>query len=566
MYMPRKNSSLLPMLALCLLVLAGFLLRSYKLGEAPSGALIDEAHFGYIAHSLLQTGKDEHGVSWPLVFKGFGDQKLPLYAYLMLPVVALMPLTVLAIRIPSLLLGTASIIGMYLVTKEHVNNRLAALLAAAIMAFSPGMIYLSRFGFEANATMCVFIFGWWVLLKALKLNAKKYLVMAGGAWAITWYGYIAFRPVTFLLIMCSALYLFLGKKQRQAAALFISFGLLVLPWFLPFATSSNTARLKQVGITADPGIAMAINEQRTFCVPGLGKNICYGIFNKPLAIGHALVSRYLAAFSAPFLVSSGEADLHFLTVASFGQFQFLLYPLFIVGVLLVLGSVIPSRKPQLSCLLLCLGIVTALMPAMLSGEPQKVRLTPWWPFVVVTMIYGWTFIAEYLPKKKHIDKVIPMCLFVILVFEGLRYTATFTHFHVLKHDYSYQSYVPHIAQFVALTSPDTLITIKPFFSDPVMFMAFYLRLDPRYYQQHAQLGELEASGFQHTAQLANIVARSLEPEAIACKAQTEGYKKAILISDTDYPQLTRKSEFVSSNGVLAYARAFEVPLNLCTTP
>ncbi|MDO9028471.1 MAG: 4-amino-4-deoxy-L-arabinose transferase, partial [Candidatus Roizmanbacteria bacterium] len=70
---------------LFILIIFSLGLRVYKLGSIPSGILPDEASFGYNAYSVLKTGKDEHGVSYPLTFKAFGDQKLPAYVYSLIP-------------------------------------------------------------------------------------------------------------------------------------------------------------------------------------------------------------------------------------------------------------------------------------------------------------------------------------------------------------------------------------------------------------------------------------------------------------------------------------------------
>lgn len=559
----RKRNNSRVLLLLAFIVVAGFLLRLYQLGQAPSGALIDEAHFGYIAYSLLETGKDEHGIAWPIVFKGFGDQKLPIYAYLMVPVVALAQLSVLSIRIPSLVAGVFAILGMFLVAREYFRDTRTRILVASITAFSPSMLFLSRFGFEANVAMCLFIFGWWLLLKGMRTDSHWNIVVAGMLWASTWYGYIAFRPITFLLTIIASTYLYKTNQKNLAFRLLIVFCLIVLPWFLPLTSGSNTARLKQVGITADPGIAMMIDEQRTFCAQEQPKWLCYGFFNKPITIGLSLVSRYLSSFSAPFLSTNGEVDLHFLSVKSFGQFQFILYPFFLVGLIALVAKNNNLRKIELPSLLLLSGILVALLPAIVSGEPQKVRLTPWWPFVIVCMAYGWNSVAQFLSNKTYWKSLLLGTAFALIVFEGVRYIVVFTHYHVLKHDDSYQSYVPKIAQFVEESQEQTLVVVKPFFSDPIMFLAFYLKLDPTFYQKNAELGELEPSGFQHTARLGNWVALSLEPAEIACMAKVGNYQRAIYITNNDYSDLTSIERFLSINGVLSYAKAYEVPLDMC---
>ena len=57
-----------------------FLLRFYLLGRYPA-LNADEAAIGYNAYSLLETGRDEHGNSWPIHFQSFNDFKPGLYFY-----------------------------------------------------------------------------------------------------------------------------------------------------------------------------------------------------------------------------------------------------------------------------------------------------------------------------------------------------------------------------------------------------------------------------------------------------------------------------------------------------
>ena len=69
-----------------LILLLAFVVRFYKLGSFPA-LNADEAAIGYNAYSLLETGKDEHGNSWPIHFQSFNDFKPGLYFYLVLPFV-----------------------------------------------------------------------------------------------------------------------------------------------------------------------------------------------------------------------------------------------------------------------------------------------------------------------------------------------------------------------------------------------------------------------------------------------------------------------------------------------
>jgi len=73
---------------LLVLICAFFLItRVYKIAEIPPSLYWDEASIGYNAYSIAETGKDEWGESFPLHFRAFGEFKLPVYIYSVVPFV-----------------------------------------------------------------------------------------------------------------------------------------------------------------------------------------------------------------------------------------------------------------------------------------------------------------------------------------------------------------------------------------------------------------------------------------------------------------------------------------------
>src|SRR3989344_2456512 len=111
-------------------------LRLVALDQFPSGFNADEAAIGYNAYSLLQTGKDEYGTSWPLVFKSFGDYKPGMYFYFVIPFVATLGLNEWAVRLPSALLGIGTVVLIYFLAIEIFKDRSVGILAALFLAIS----------------------------------------------------------------------------------------------------------------------------------------------------------------------------------------------------------------------------------------------------------------------------------------------------------------------------------------------------------------------------------------------------------------------------------------------
>src|SRR3989338_489602 len=119
---------------LLILVLAAWL-RFYRLTDFPPGLYSDEASYGYNAYSILTTGRDEWGKFLPLTIQSFGDYKPPMTAYLTIPSIAIFGLNEFAVRFPSAVFGTLTVLLIYLLAQEI--HRDAALLAALLLAISP---------------------------------------------------------------------------------------------------------------------------------------------------------------------------------------------------------------------------------------------------------------------------------------------------------------------------------------------------------------------------------------------------------------------------------------------
>ena len=72
-----------------LIVVVTLLLRLVNINSSVQGYYVDEASLAFNAKSILETGTDEYGKSFPLAFRSFGDYKTPLFVYSAMPFVGL---------------------------------------------------------------------------------------------------------------------------------------------------------------------------------------------------------------------------------------------------------------------------------------------------------------------------------------------------------------------------------------------------------------------------------------------------------------------------------------------
>src|SRR5690348_4290032 len=131
------------------------LLRFILLTQVPPSPSLDEATIGWNAYSILHTGHDEYGYFLPILLRAYDDYRPALYVYLVIPFVKLFGLSVLAVRLPSVILSIVTVATTFFLAKSFFKRYkyrvYIGLISMFILAISPWHIYISRLGHETNA-------------------------------------------------------------------------------------------------------------------------------------------------------------------------------------------------------------------------------------------------------------------------------------------------------------------------------------------------------------------------------------------------------------------------------
>src|SRR3989344_1981334 len=142
-------------------------LRFYQLGGNPPSLDWDEVSLGYNAYSIITTGADEFSNTFPLLsIRSFNDYKPPMYVYALIPSLLLFGKTDFAIRFPSALAGTLTILFTYLLVRQLFTDRKLASISALLLSISPWHLQFSRIAFEANLALFFFVAGMFFLIKS----------------------------------------------------------------------------------------------------------------------------------------------------------------------------------------------------------------------------------------------------------------------------------------------------------------------------------------------------------------------------------------------------------------
>lgn len=544
-------------LALLLLLALAVFTRLYKLSQAPSTLIIDEAHYAYLSYSLLKTGKDEHGINYPIVFKGFGDYKLPAQVYTLLPFVNFFGLNNLSSRLPAAISGILLVLVIYWLFLEWNFSKRAAFLAALLTLISPWTFILSRFAYEANLGLLFFSLALLFIFKARKNPHLLFFLGAALFFALSIYAYVIYKFVAiFFVVFFATYFFFLTKKNKIKAGLFLGFfSILIAPFFFGQAANSNFARFKQVGVFSNEQLISTVNEDRHFCLQNYPKLLCYGIFNKPVVYSKELMNDFIKAYSPEYLFIKGDENLTYMNVDDTGLFARFLLPLYLLGLAIFIYKLFAkSKESKFFLFFLLSGLLLVPLPAVLSGV-QKIRISALFIFILPVFIMAYQFLREKLSKKTY-----KVCLDLILLFLSLLslsfYFVNFISVHSSKKDFYYDSFVKGIFAFtdeyLEKNQVDEVV-IQNFFSDPLMYYAYYQKVEPSYYQSQVVLDESEGSGFQHAIALGNYrVAKNEEPYTLACAAY-KAQRKVIYVDNHWSSKQHILTRIKSNSEALTYA-------------
>lgn len=525
----RKTSDLLLnyklYLMLVIITLLGLTLRIYNLGEVPSGNTIDEVNFAYIAKSLIETGRDEHGVAWPLVFQAFNDQKMPFQAYVLIPFIKIFGLTPWSVRLPSALFGTLSIVLIYFLSRQFKLSRSIGVGLSFLWAVSPMTYFLSRIGYESNLALTCFLIGLIGILMlrniAISKSGKRIswfpIILTSLGMSFSWYCYVAYRPIIVAILLVLSVYwlIYLRSIRQNMIIAIILMSLLILPSLFFTGIHTNLARIKQTNIFENASASLMVNEKRTFCESsGVAYQLCYFLWNKPVFYFQKIAQAYLSVYSSDFLIFSGESDYYndaFLNTADYGQFNLVMFFLFGAGIFSLFTKHWNNRFKQRDLfILLLLGLLLTPLPAILASSPQKVRLTPLIPFLFLLaglgIEYTWTRYEKM--TNEGIKKFLRISGFVAcsyFCFVTLQYFVYYFTIYPYKYDFELNVRAKKFSEFISqydLENVPVLFNVS--YPDPIMYYAFYSNYDTAKFQKNAVWGDIDSVGFLHTKSLENL--------------------------------------------------------------
>jgi len=229
-----SHISLTTVFLLCILILA-FSARLYHIDTLPIGIYPDEAANGVDALHALETGNYQ-------LFYTANYGREGLFINLQALSIKIFGNTLLGLKLWSILFGTFSVFGIYLLGKELFQRRIAGLFGAFMLATSYWAINFSRIGFRAITLTFLLTFSFYYFFRGLRTRQWKDFLIAGLIFGLGIHTYIAFRvaPLIFILLL-PVLFLsyenFFRRYYKHALCFILGAFITALPMFYHFFIS-----------------------------------------------------------------------------------------------------------------------------------------------------------------------------------------------------------------------------------------------------------------------------------------------------------------------------------------
>lgn len=445
-------------------------LRLFSLSTVPGPLNWDEVSMGVAARSILTTGRDEWGEFLPLLFRSYGEWKSPLYIYLLVPFIAVLGNTELAVRLPSAIAGIVAVYLAYLIGKKLYSEK-AGLFAALFLALSPWHLLLSRPAFEANLSLTLILAGIYLFLRSLPRFSPQDLALSALFFGLAPHTYNSAKVVVPFLVV----YLIWQTKLYRQLSRLILYGLILAVFAFPLVLELFSGRAQyrytQVGVTTDSyGMQEFVQYRNNASLPPiLGKLV----FNSYTYTLHATLTNAFSYLSPNFLLlQAGDHNQHHLKyfgVLYFAEFIFLLTGIIHLSTKRELGQVRALR--YLPVIMILLGII----PAALTRDQGHVLRS-------ILTLPGWQLLAGLGAASLSSTKFFRYLLGIFAI-QALVFLTGYFYWYPRAFATDWQYGHKQVAEYLRAHEAEyDKIVMTKWYGEPQLFLAFYNHWDPAWYQ------------------------------------------------------------------------------------
>ncbi|OHB34779.1 MAG: hypothetical protein A2Y08_03100 [Planctomycetes bacterium GWA2_40_7] len=482
------------------IIVLGAILRFAFITQFPVSLNWDEVSHGYNAFSILKTGQDEWGTRLPLIFRAFGDYKLPVYIYATVIPVALFGLSTFSVRFVSALAGSLAVLGIYLLTnvlypKSQILNLKSKItaghFAAFFLAISPWHFFISRPALEANLALTLIIFGAYFLVRSFT-NSKFYL-LSSIFLSLSLHTYNTAR--VFVPLFLLVIFIRERRKIKWDKLFILGLSIFILAFSLVIyqvKTGEGTARYQKLAILSPDRVFQLGQLRQNSLLP---KPMPRLIYNRPVYFVTTFLKNYFSYYSPRFLTQNKGAQSQF-AIPGQNLFGVTITFIFLLGLTLAAKNYRSSPGHLFLLVWLLLAPVAA---GTTIDPPQALRPNP----LIISVVILSATVAFAIAKSKN-KKLLALIIIMPLV-EMSIYLANYLGPYAMSYSSSWQyGYQPVFDLLKQESYQGRTVIITKRYGEPHIFYAFYNRVDPSILQDKDRSLRFKQSDWFWTDKIDNV--------------------------------------------------------------
>lgn len=310
-----------------LLLFLTFFTSIFKITTLPFGIHVDEAALAYDSICIAEHGVDRHLRSYPIwLNNAFGSQS-SLYAYILVVLIKIFGYSKFILRLPAVMFRMIIFIAMLWVLKDD-DSKFPSLLFAFLFAICPYFIMQSRWALDCNILVGCLTLAECVLIKSMKKDSTKMLILSGILFGISLYTYaLSFIIIPLILLFTCIYLLYIKKLNFKKLVIFgIPIFLLALPLMLMLLI--NNGFIEEIsGIITIPKL-----------IGYRGSDITFTDIFKNLYIVISILS-----YDNRYLFGN---ILTYNALPEFGTIYYIAIPFFIIGIVYSIRKTIQAIKEK----------------------------------------------------------------------------------------------------------------------------------------------------------------------------------------------------------------------------
>lgn len=495
--------------SLPLVFLLAFAVRIVGITQSPPTPYWEEVALGYDAYSILHTGKDHHGETLPVVaFRSFGDYKPSLYFYATVPSVAAFGLSTFAVRFPSVIASSITVVLLFWMARRWRSDRFAWLVASLAL-FQPWMWHVGRLGFEVNLATMLCCLG--VVLVHVTYDAKKtshrfcWASLATISFTAAMYAYHGTRLLAPLFALSSTVFLWEWPKKKSPTDFLpwlklwipmgVLAGLICLPLLIALRTPVIAQRFQETSVFGTDVANMTSVEMRSLRP---GNLFIKAVYHPTIIWSEILVKNYLDHFDPGWLFLRGDGNPRHSS-----QYLGMLYPWEFFTILFGIAYASKLLKKKHLHLLTALTLLSPVAAMMTTVTPHGLRALPLAPWLVLWSALGAEMlIFELLPQlfknvpylKKTNVWVGAFLAVLIMSFAALAYYMATQYPKQTASEWQ-SGYKEVIESLRQEQQPGETLHLSRALGRPAMYVWFVEKTDPRKVQAQESAATMDQSEF-----------------------------------------------------------------------